>query len=59
MVSKAESVENNCATREEKKAADIAKQTTLGKDTVEKLEAIEDNNKIVEAVGNLTKPRMA
>ena len=31
---------------------------TLGKATVDKLEAIEDNNKILEAIGKLTKPRM-
>ena len=32
---------------------------TLEKATVEKLEAIEDNNKRVEAVENLAKPSMA
>ena len=32
---------------------------TLGKATVEKLEAIEDKEKNVEHVGNLTKPSMA
>ena len=32
---------------------------TLGKATVEKLEAIKDDDKIVEAVGNLTKTRMS
>ena len=41
------------------RAADIVKQMTLGKATMEKLEAIEDNKKVLEAVRNLTKPRMA
>ena len=47
---KAESSENNCAAREATKMEDITNQTTLGKDTVEKIEAIEDNNKRVEAL---------
>ena len=55
----AKSIENNRAARAEMKAANIAKQMTLGKDTVEKLDAIEYNNKIVEAVQKITKPRMA
>ena len=41
------------------KAVDIDKQMMLGKDTVEKLEFIKDDDKRVEAVVNLTKPRMA
>ena len=41
------------------KAAYISKKATLEKATVEKLEAIEDDNKRVEAVGKPTKPRMA
>ena len=56
---KAESTEKNRATISATKAEDIVKQMTLGKANVDKLEAIEDNNKIVEAVGNITKPRMA
>ena len=40
------------------KSAYIANHMTLGKATVEKLEAIEDNGKRVEAVGNTTKLRM-
>ena len=42
-----------------RRGADITKQMTLGKATVEKLEAIKDDDKIVEAVGNLTKTRMS
>ena len=56
---KAESTENNRAARAAKKAADIAKQTTLGKATVEKIEAFEDDNGRVEDVVNITKPRMS
>ena len=41
------------------KAADIANQVTLGEATVKKFEASKDNNKRVEAVGKLTKSRMA
>ena len=41
------------------KAADISKEMTLGEATVDKLEAIEDNNKIVDTVGKLTNTRMA
>ena len=54
-----ESIENNCAERAATKAADISKHMTLVKYTVEELEAVEDNNKRVKAVGKLTKPRMA
>ena len=55
---KAKITENNLAARAVTKAADITKYMTLGKDAVEKLEAIEDKYKRVEVVGNLTKPRM-
>ena len=41
------------------KRIEISDYMTLGKATVEKLEAIEYNEKRVEAVGKLTKPRMA
>ena len=41
------------------KAANIAKQMTLGKATVDKLDAIEQNKKIVEDVQKITNPRMA
>ena len=41
------------------KAADISNQVTLGEATVKKFEASKDNNKRVEAVGKLTKSRMA
>ena len=55
---KTEITEQNRAARAAKKAADIANQMTLGKANVEKLEAIEDNNKRLEAVRKLTNPRM-
>ena len=42
---KAEIAENNRVAVEVTKAAYISKQMTLGKDTVEKLAGIEDNNK--------------
>ena len=58
-IKEAEITEKNRAARAATKASDIAKQTTLGKATVENIKAIEDNNKRVEAVGKLTKPRMA
>ena len=54
---KEESTEKNRAARAVTKAAEIAEQMPLGKATVDKLEAIEDNKKL-EAVGNLTNPRM-
>ena len=53
-----ESTDNNGVTRALKKAADISKQMTLGKGTVDKLEAIKGNNKTLEDVGKLNKPRM-
>ena len=56
---KMESTEKNSAARAATKAAEIAEEMMLGKATIEKLEAIEDNDKRVEAVGNITKPRMA
>ena len=37
---------------------EIYEKMTLRKANVEKIETIEDNGKRVEAVGNLTKPRM-
>ena len=40
------------------KEAEIAEQMTLGRDTVEKIEAIEDDEQVRD-VGNLTKTRMA
>ena len=52
-----ESIDNNCAERAATKAADIYMNTALGKYNLEKLEAIGDNNKRVEAVGKLTKPK--
>ena len=52
-----ESIDNNCAERAATKAADIYMNTALGKHNLEKLEAIGDNNKRVEAVGKLTKPK--
>ena len=36
----------------------ISEKIMLGKATVEKLEAIEEDNERVETVGKLTKPRM-
>ena len=54
-----EIAEKNCVARSETKAADISKHMTLIKDTVVKLEAIEDNNKRVEALGKLTQIIMA
>ena len=51
-----ESAEKNRVARAATKAEDIAKQMTFGRATMEKLEAIEDNNKRVEAVGKLTNP---
>ena len=53
----AESTERKNAVSAATKAADISEQMTLGKATVEKLEAIEDNGERVEAVGNINKPR--
>ena len=41
------------------KAEEIINQMTLGKASVEKLEVIEDDDERVEAVKNLTKPRIA
>ena len=41
---KAETIEKKRAAREAAKAAEIAQHITLGKSTVEKLEAIEDND---------------
>ena len=41
------------------KATYIAKQTALEKILWRNFEAIEDNKKIVEAVGNITNPMMA
>ena len=55
----AEITDNNRVSRAETEAADIAKQMTLGKATMDKLKAIDENNKIVEDVGNITKPSMA
>ena len=56
---KAEITERNRVARSSTKAVDISKQMMLGKATVDKIEAIEDHNKIVEAVGKRTKPSMA
>ena len=56
---KEESKEKNCAAREDTKAADISSQTTLEKATVEKPEAVENKDKRVQTVGNITRPRMA
>ena len=56
---KEESKEKNCAAREDTKAADISRQTTLEKATVEKPEAVENKDKRVQTVGNITRPRMA
>ena len=41
------------------KAADIAEQMTLRKDTVQKIDSIEDNGERVEAVEKLVKPRIS
>ena len=53
---KAESIEKKCKSIAATKVAEIANQITLGRATVEKLEAIENNDNRVEAVGNITKP---
>ena len=55
----AEITDNNRVLRAETEAADIAKQMTLGKATMDKLKAIDENNKIVEDVGNIIKPSIA
>ena len=54
---KVESIEKNHVARAATKAVDIYMNTALGKYNLEKLEAIGDNNKRVEAVGKLTKPK--
>ena len=54
-----ENRKENHAAKASTKAAEIANQMTLGKTTVEKIKAIHDDDKIVEAVGKITKPRMA
>ena len=48
---KADSIDNKRAARAAKNSAEIAKQMKLGKATVEKLKAIEDNDDKLEAVG--------
>ena len=58
-IKKAEIAENNRAEIAATNAADVSKQMTLGKSTANKLQDIEDNNKIVEVVRNLAKTRMA
>ena len=50
---KMESTEKNSAARAATKAAEISEEMMLGKATIEKLEAIEDNDKRVEAVTNI------
>ena len=55
----AETTEKKRATRAATNPEEISKQMALGKATVEKIEAIEDDDVRVEAVGNLTKIRMS
>ena len=51
------SFEMNCAVRATTKAAEIDEQMLLDKATVKKLETIEDDEKIVEAVGSSPRQR--
>ena len=53
-----ESIYNKRAARAATTAAEISEQMTLGRDTVEKIEAIEDDERVRD-MGNLTKTRMA
>ena len=56
---KSESIENNRAVIEATKAEEIAEHITLGKAIVGKLEAVEDDDERLGAVGNIIKPRVA
>ena len=55
---KTESTDKNHTERAAAKAADIAEQMTLGEPTVDKLEAIEEDDERLESMGNITKPSM-
>ena len=56
---KVEIIEKKRAERALTKSAYISEQMTLGKATVDKLEAAEEDDERVEGVGKLTNTRMA